>query len=84
MCAYVQSAARLGRILALFGTSSITVNELRIAMAAATISVNSDARQPAYLFVPPGYERNWRLHCGQYHAYGRPVHFVRDKWYQGI
>jgi hypothetical protein len=37
---------------------------------------------PIYLHVPPGYERNWRRHCAQYSACGRPVYFVRDEWYQ--
>jgi hypothetical protein len=37
---------------------------------------------PIYLHVPPGYERNWKRHCAQYNACGRPVYFVRDEWYQ--
>ena len=40
------------------------------------------AREPIYLHVPPGHERNWRKHCRQYDACGRPVYFVRDDWYQ--
>jgi hypothetical protein len=36
---------------------------------------------PIYLHVPPGHEKNWRKHCAEYHACGRPVYFVRDDWY---
>ncbi|MHB8622362.1 MAG: hypothetical protein ACYC9J_05775 [Sulfuricaulis sp.] len=39
-------------------------------------------REPMYLHVPPGYERHWSRHCHQYNACGRPVYFVRDKWYR--
>lgn len=39
------------------------------------------APQPVYLWVPPGHRKNWRKHCGQYHACGVPVYFVRDDWY---
>ena len=39
------------------------------------------AAPPIYLHVPPGHERHWREHCGEYHACGRPVYFVRDDWY---
>lgn len=38
-------------------------------------------REPLYLRVPPGHARNWRKHCGKYHACGRRVLFVRDDWY---
>ena len=38
--------------------------------------------EPIYLHVPPGYEKHWRRHCRQYNACGRPVYFVRDKWYR--
>jgi hypothetical protein len=37
--------------------------------------------QPIYLHVPPGHEKHWSKHCGEYHACGRPVYFVRDDWY---
>jgi hypothetical protein len=36
---------------------------------------------PIYLRVPPGYAKNWRAHCAQYGACGRPVYFVRNDWY---
>lgn len=36
---------------------------------------------PVYLHVRPGYEKHWKEHCGEYHACGRPVYFVRDDWY---
>ncbi len=39
---------------------------------------------PIYLHVPPGYERHWRMHCRQYDACGRPVYFVRDRWYNDV
>jgi len=38
--------------------------------------------QPLYLRVPPGHAKNWRKHCHQYNACGRPVYFVRDSWYR--
>jgi hypothetical protein len=37
--------------------------------------------QPIYLHIPPGHEKHWSKHCGEYHACGRPVYFVRDDWY---
>lgn len=37
--------------------------------------------EPIYLHVPPGHEKHWDKHCGEYHACGRPVYFVRDDWY---
>jgi len=37
---------------------------------------------PIYLHVPPGHEKHWRKHCGEYNACGRPVYFVRDDWYR--
>ena len=39
---------------------------------------------PLYLHVPPGYEAHWRWHCAEYHACGRPVYFVRDRWYRNV
>ncbi|MFL6665078.1 MAG: hypothetical protein ACJ8G7_23140 [Rhizobacter sp.] len=35
---------------------------------------------PLYLYVPPGHQKNWRRHCGQYNACGRPVYFVQERW----
>ncbi len=37
--------------------------------------------QPIYMWVPPGHQKNWRKHCGQYRACGVPVYFVQDQWY---
>jgi len=37
--------------------------------------------EPVYMWVPPGHRKNWRKHCGQYHACGVPVYFVQDQWY---
>lgn len=34
--------------------------------------------QPVYMWVPPGHSRNWRRYCGQYHACGKPVYFLRS------
>ena len=39
---------------------------------------------PIYLHVPPGYERHWDRHCREYHACGRPVYFVQDRWYHRV
>jgi hypothetical protein len=38
--------------------------------------------EPVYLWVPPGHQKHWERHCGQYHACGRPVYFVREDWYR--
>ena len=40
------------------------------------------APEPVYLWVPPGHQRDWRHHCGQYNACGAPVYFVQDRWYR--
>lgn len=37
---------------------------------------------PVYLWVPPGHQKNWKKHCGEYNACGVPVYFVKDDWYQ--
>lgn len=37
---------------------------------------------PIYLHVPPGYEKHWSMHCHEYHACGRRVYFVQDKWFR--
>ena len=37
-------------------------------------------RAPVYLYVPPGHQKKWAKHCGQYNACGQPVYFVRDEW----
>jgi len=42
------------------------------------------AEQPVYLHVPPGHEKKWRKHCRKYNACGRPVYFVRDRWYNDV
>ena len=38
-------------------------------------------RPPIYLRVPPGHAKDWKKHCGKYHACGERVYFVRDEWY---
>ncbi len=40
--------------------------------------------EPLYLHVPPGHEKHWSKHCKKYNACGRPVYFVRDKWYNNV
>jgi hypothetical protein len=37
--------------------------------------------QPVYVHVPPGHEKHWSKHCAEYNACGRPVFFVKDRWY---
>jgi hypothetical protein len=37
-------------------------------------------RQPIYLYVPPGHQRNWGKHCARYNACGQPVYFVQEQW----
>jgi hypothetical protein len=39
---------------------------------------------PLYLHVPPGHEKHWGHYCGYYHACGRPVYFVQDRWYNDV
>lgn len=39
---------------------------------------------PIYLRVPPGHEKHWAQHCAAYHACGRPVYFVQDRWYSDV
>ena len=39
---------------------------------------------PVYMRVPPGHAKNWSRYCDQYNACGRPVYFVRDKWYKDV
>lgn len=49
------------------------------------VIIEGDARYagaPIYLRVQPGYEQDWRRHCAEYRACGRPVYFVQDEWYQ--
>jgi len=40
--------------------------------------------QPVYLHVPPGHAKHWSKHCAAYHACGRPVYFVDDRWYNDV
>ena len=37
-------------------------------------------QQPVYLYVPPGHQKHWGRHCGEYHACGQPVYFVQERW----
>ena len=39
-------------------------------------------QQPLYLYVPPGHQKKWAKHCGQYNACGQPVYFVKESWVQ--
>ena len=36
---------------------------------------------PIYLRVRSGHAKNWKHHCSEYNACGRPVYFVEDDWY---
>ena len=40
--------------------------------------------QPFYMHVPPGHEKHWSKHCSKYNACGRPVYFVKDRWYNDV
>lgn len=40
------------------------------------------AREPVYLWVPPGHQKKWSKHCAQYDACGVPVYFVQEQWYR--
>jgi len=40
--------------------------------------------EPVYLHVPPGHAKNWRKHCHKYDACGRPVYFVKNRWYNDV
>lgn len=42
------------------------------------------AEEPIYLRVPPGHQKNWGKHCQRYNACGKPVYFVKDKWYNEV
>jgi len=46
------------------------------------ITRQTRAREPVYLWAPPGHQQHWRQHCGQYQACGMPVYFVQERWYQ--
>jgi len=37
-------------------------------------------QRPIYLYVPVEHQRDWRHHCGYYHACGQPVYFVKEEW----
>ena len=39
-------------------------------------------RQPIYLYVPPGHQKNWGRYCGHYNACNQPVYFVEERWVQ--
>lgn len=41
-------------------------------------------QEPLYLHVPPGHQKKWSKHCAKYNACGRPVYFVKDKWYNDV
>jgi len=38
--------------------------------------------EPIYLRVPPGHAKYWSRYCDRYHACGRPVYFVQERWYR--
>ena len=52
-------------------------------VAQPIIIVSAPVQQrPVYLYVPPGHQKNWKKHCGQYGACGQPVYFVQESWVQ--
>jgi len=40
--------------------------------------------KPLYLRVPPGHAKKWKKYCRKYDACGKPVYFVRDRWYREV
>ena len=48
----------------------------------APVIVGAVPVEPIYLHVPPGHAKNWRKHCHEYDACGRPVYFVRSAEYE--
>jgi hypothetical protein len=40
--------------------------------------------QPVYMHVPPGHAKHWSKHCHKYNACGRPVYFVKERWYNDV
>ena len=40
--------------------------------------------EPLYLRVPPHHRKHWKKYCHEYNAYGRPVYFVSDRWYNDV
>ena len=48
----------------------------------APVVVGAPPVEPIYLHVPPGHARDWRRHCHEYNACGRPVYFVRSAEYE--
>lgn len=41
-------------------------------------------REPVYMHVPPGHAKDWKKHCHKYDACGRPVYFVKERWYETV
>lgn len=54
------------------------VNPRPVIIHPAPVHIHQD---PLYLRVPPGHQKKWSKHCAKYNACGRPVYFVKDKWY---
>jgi hypothetical protein len=40
--------------------------------------------EPLYIVAPPGHIKHWEKHCHEYHACGRPVYFVEERWYREV
>jgi hypothetical protein len=51
---------------------------------AVVIHAGPVVRAPLYLRVPPGHEKHWDKHCGEYNACGVPVYFIEDGWYNTV
>ncbi len=57
------------------------INPRPVIIQPAPVYVN---QEPLYLRVPPGHQKKWSKHCAKYNACGRPVYFVKDKWYNKV
>ncbi len=55
----------------------LVINPQPIIIAQPAVVVQ---RQPIYLYVPPGHQKNWGKHCYRYGACGQPVYFVQEQW----
>jgi hypothetical protein len=61
---------------------ALIYNQAVVAGPPVVVPYGAPPPPPLYLRVPAGYERHWGRYCGAYHACGRPVYFVQDRWYR--
>ena len=50
----------------------------------AHVPVGVHVPPPIYVHVPPGHAKHWNKHCHEYNACGRPVYFVKNRWYNDV